>query len=150
LDKAGDWVESASRIHDSILRVACANTVRVGFVAQTAPKEALQILRKAGFRKPLFAKTKNWVRHVVVNHREAFLALAWNIQLEFVIDGRPKYWRATGTQIDWELAAKMVELGHGEWFSGFAEPLRILLCFNLGFNFGAFQELVELDTPAPR
>ncbi len=83
-------------IHALIVDLYRSGTIRIGFLNGPQLPEAIELLRRAEVRKPLFANVGNWIRDSIVADRIAFHALGSLTELQFLVDGSPRTYYGFG------------------------------------------------------
>ncbi len=133
-------------IHAAIHAIASQGTVRVGILSRDRVAWAIKELRKRSIRKPWFTNPNDWLKQIIIEDAEAFEILAMSIQLEFIVEGKPRCWTGRGRYIDHAEDAKWMFSDHSaddtmRNFMSKRPPL--IVTINLGFDYAPFAKLLQ-------
>jgi len=141
-----DQAELPPLIHSAIYDIASRGTVRVGIVGRDLVSWAIKELRKCSIRKPWFINPHDWLKQIIIEDAEAFDHLAMNIQLEFIVKGKLKFWTGAGSYIDHKTDAQWMLSDHPA-----ADTMRnlmskrppLIVTINLGLEYAPFADLLQ-------
>ena len=141
-----DQSELPPLIHAAIHAIASQGTVRVGILSRDRVAWAIKELRKWSIRKPWFTNPNDWLKQIIIEDAEAFEILAMSIQLEFIVDGKPRCWTGYGSYIDHAKDA-WLRSDHPAADTIMRNLMSkrppLIVTINLGFEYAPFENLLQ-------